>query len=77
MAEISCPKCGAETSPGDQTCQSCGKPLSLPPGAEGVPCQLCGTLMNAYTLTCPDCGEGGYPALRPRKGKGWKGPAPS
>jgi LSD1 subclass zinc finger protein len=77
MAESSCPNCNAAISPGDQTCQGCGKPLSLPPRAKDIPCKVCGAAITAYTLTCPECGEGGYPALRPRKGKGFKGPAQS
>ena len=27
-------------------------------------------------MDCPECGESGYPALRPRKGRKWKGSKP-
>jgi predicted nucleic acid-binding Zn ribbon protein len=68
-----CPACGAAVGPNDQTCQKCGRDLSWTPDEEGVACAVCGTPIRAYTLTCPSCGETGYPALRPRKGKGFKG----
>jgi len=74
MAEVLCPGCGEPAGPGEQTCQKCGKPLSFEPDQNDVPCRVCGTLISAYTQQCPECGEGGYPALRPRRGKGFKGP---
>lgn len=38
-------------------------------------CLACGEpLPGPGTEACPACGERGYPGLRPRRGKGWKGP---
>lgn len=68
-----CPACGTRIGPADQTCQGCGEPLSFSPARDGVPCGACQALIPAYLQTCPACGEEGYPALRPRRGKGWKG----
>lgn len=68
-----CPACGAPRAPADQTCQACGEPLSYRAGEPGAPCAVCGLEIGAYRETCPGCGETGYPALRPRRGKGWKG----
>lgn len=76
MKANECPTCGAAVAPADQTCQKCGEPLSHAPAEPGVACAVCGAEMNAYTETCPSCGETGYPALRPRRGKGWKGAEP-
>lgn len=76
MKTSECPECGTALDPADQTCQKCGKPLSYAPGEKGVPCAVCGATIDAYTETCPACGETGYPALRPRRGRGWKGAAP-
>lgn len=73
MKRDGCPECGADLAPGDQTCQKCGAPVSYDPGQGGVGCQVCGTRIGAYVETCPACGETGYPALRPRKGRGFKG----
>lgn len=69
-----CPSCGSSLEPGDQTCQRCGQPLPLEPGAPDAACKVCGAVIGAYTETCPNCGEVGYPALRPRHGKKWQGP---
>lgn len=69
MEKRSCPECGADLAPGDQTCDACGEPLSFDPDETGVPCRVCGEVITAYTETCPGCGESGYPALRPRTGK--------
>jgi LSD1 subclass zinc finger protein len=68
-----CPKCGHDLGAFDQTCQNCGTPYSYDPGEAAVGCSVCGADIGAYTETCPACGETGYPALRPRKGKGFKG----
>lgn len=73
MPRSSCPDCGADVPRGEQTCPDCGEPLSFEPGEPGVPCRVCGAEITAYTETCPECGESGYPALRPRKGKHFKG----
>lgn len=73
MKVSECPKCGADVGPADQTCQKCGKPLSYEPDEGPVVCAVCEAEISAYTETCPECGETGYPALRPRRGKGWKG----
>ncbi|MFQ5689519.1 MAG: zinc-ribbon domain-containing protein [Gemmatimonadota bacterium] len=75
METRNCRKCGAPIGPADQTCQKCGAPLSYAPSQSGVRCAVCGKEIDAYVETCPHCGETGYPALRPRKGKGWKGSA--
>ena len=68
-----CPACGAGMGPYDQTCQKCGKALSYEPDEEHVGCAVCSADIDAYTETCPECGETGYPALRPRKGRKFKG----
>lgn len=68
-----CPSCGHELGRYDQTCQKCGEPLSYDPAESAVGCAVCGADIGAYVETCPECGEKGYPALRPRKGKGFKG----
>ena len=68
-----CPECGAEMGEFDQTCQKCGKALSYEAGEGHVGCTVCGADIGAYTETCPECGETGYPALRPRKGRKFKG----
>lgn len=68
-----CPACSSPLRPGDQTCQKCGQPLSYGVDEHGVACTVCGAEISAYTETCPSCGERGFPALRPRKGKGFKG----
>lgn len=68
-----CPSCDAEVPCGEQTCQACGEPLSYRPDEEAVACRVCGAEIAAYTESCPECGETGYPALRPRKGKHFKG----
>ncbi|MGH7540606.1 MAG: double zinc ribbon domain-containing protein, partial [Gemmatimonadota bacterium] len=73
---MDCPACGAPVGAADQTCQKCGEPLSFAPAQQGVACAVCGAAIGAYAETCPACGETGYPALRPRKGKGWKGSEP-
>lgn len=73
MPERSCPSCGATLEAGDQTCQACGEALSYRADEDGVPCRVCGAEITALTETCPECGESGYPALRPRRGKGFKG----
>ena len=73
MKLTECPDCGTPLNEGDQTCQKCGKALSFDPAEPGVHCRVCDTEIGAYTETCPNCGETGYPALRPRKGKGFKG----
>lgn len=36
-------------------------------------CAVCGASIQGFDLECPECGETGYPALRPRKGEGFKG----
>jgi len=69
----SCPECGNELGANDQTCQKCGKALSFDADQSDIDCAVCGTSITAYTETCPKCGETGYPALRPRRGKGFKG----
>ena len=76
MSRMECPKCGNEIGDTDQTCQKCGAQLSYTPDEQGVHCSVCDTEIGGYTETCPECGETGYPALRPRKGKGWKGAKP-
>lgn len=76
MTRKECPECGSAVGPADQTCQACGAPLPYEPGQGAVPCAVCGSEITAYTETCPSCGESGYPALRPRRGKGWKGAEP-
>jgi primosomal protein N' len=68
-----CPECGTELGPYDQTCQKCGKALSYEVNEGHVGCAVCGADISAYTETCPECGEDGYPALRPRRGKKFKG----
>lgn len=73
MTRSTCPECDAGLEPGDQTCQGCGAPLSFTPGQDGVGCRVSGAVIGAYAETCPRCGENGYPALRPRKGKGFEG----
>lgn len=76
MGTRECPRCGAGMAATDQTCQACGKPLSWSPDEPGVRCAVCEAEIDAYEETCPECGETGYPALRPRKGRGWKGADP-
>ncbi len=74
MSKVSqCPACGHELGPYDQTCQKCGTALSYDANEARVGCAVCGADISAHTETCPECGEDGYPALRPRKGKGFKG----
>lgn len=68
-----CPACGEDQGPYDQTCQKCGQPLSYDDDEAGAGCSVCGADISAYTETCPNCGEIGYPALRPRKGRRFKG----
>jgi LSD1 subclass zinc finger protein len=68
-----CPSCNHTLGPYDQTCQKCGEPLSYAPGESVVGCTVCGADIGAFVETCPGCGETGYPALRPRKGRGFKG----
>ena len=68
-----CPECGNQLGPYDQTCQKCGRGLSYEAGEGHVGCAVCGADIDAYTETCPQCGETGYPALRPRKGRKFKG----
>ncbi|MDH3297643.1 MAG: zinc ribbon domain-containing protein [Gemmatimonadota bacterium] len=68
-----CPKCGSPMGPHDQTCQKCGRPEPYEADESAVGCSVCGASISAYTVECPECGETGYPALRPRKGKGFKG----
>lgn len=36
-------------------------------------CAVCGASIQGFDLECPECGETGYPALRPRKGDGFQG----
>ena len=72
----SCPECGNEIGASDQTCQKCGQALSFVSDQTDVGCVVCGASITAYTETCPGCGETGYPALRPRRGKGFKGAPP-
>lgn len=73
---MDCPECGEPVGPTDQTCQKCGKPLSYRPAEQGTHCAVCDAEIGAYTETCPHCGETGYPALRPRRGRKWKGSKP-
>lgn len=73
---MDCPECGDSVGRSDQTCQKCGEPLSFAPNEVGVHCAVCGDAIGAYTETCPGCGESGYPALRPRRGRKWKGSRP-
>lgn len=73
---MDCPECGDPVGRADQTCQKCGAPLSFAPDETGVHCAVCGDAIGAYTETCPACGETGYPALRPRRGRKWKGSRP-
>ncbi len=74
MTKVStCPECGNELGQFDQTCQKCGLALSYDAGEEHVGCAVCGADISANTETCPECGETGYPALRPRKGRKFKG----
>ena len=68
-----CPECGHELGAYDQTCQKCGRALPYDAGEEHVGCAVCGADIGAYTEACPNCGETGYPALRPRKGRKFKG----
>lgn len=68
-----CPHCGNPIGPYDQTCQKCGAAVSYEVDEGGVGCSVCGADISAYTVVCPECGETGYPALRPRKGRGFKG----
>jgi ribosomal protein L40E len=68
-----CPECGASLQPRDQTCQKCGHPLSFEVDEADVPCGACDAPIGVRTETCPSCGENGYPALRPRRSKGFKG----
>lgn len=73
---MDCPDCGDPIGLSDQTCQKCGVPLSFIPDEVGVHCAVCGMEIGAYTEQCPACGESGYPALRPRRGRKWKGSRP-
>lgn len=73
---MDCPECGEPVGPTDQTCQKCGKPLSYRPAEQGTHCAVCDAEIGAYAETCPHCGETGYPALRPRRGRKWKGSKP-
>ncbi len=73
MNTDACPSCGTEREFGNQTCQKCGTPLPYAPSEAAVGCVVCAAPIDAYTETCPECGETGYPALRPRRGKGWQG----
>lgn len=71
--QTQCPECGTSMGPYDQTCQKCGKAFSYDSDEAAVGCSVCGAAISAFTVECPECGETGYPALRPRKGKGFKG----
>lgn len=73
MSSKTCPACGTQLPRADQTCAKCGTALSYEPAEAAVQCAVCGEAIDAYTETCPGCGETGYPALRPRRGKGWLG----
>lgn len=73
---MDCPECSEPVGVADQTCQTCGHALSFRPDEVGVHCAVCGQEIGAYTETCPGCGETGYPALRPRRGRKWKGSLP-
>lgn len=73
MDSKTCTECGANLARGEQTCPRCGTPLSHMPAEAAVGCAVCGAAIDAYIETCPGCGETGYPALRPRRGKGWLG----
>ena len=73
---MTCPECETELGPYDQTCQKCGRPVSYLADESNVGCAVCGASITAYAETCPECGETGYPALRPRRGKGFKGAPP-
>jgi primosomal protein N' len=73
---MDCPECSEPVGVADQTCQKCGHALSYRPDEVGVHCAVCGQEIGAYTETCPGCGETGYPALRPRRGRKWKGSLP-
>lgn len=73
---MNCPECGHTVGPADQTCQKCGQAHSYEPGEVGVHCAVCGADIGAYAETCPACKESGYPALRPRRGRKWKGSKP-
>ncbi|UCG76497.1 MAG: zinc ribbon domain-containing protein [Gemmatimonadota bacterium] len=73
MNETTCPTCGESVPHGHQTCAKCGVALSYEPAQPDVGCAVCQAPIDAYVETCPRCGETGYPALRPRRGKGWKG----
>jgi predicted amidophosphoribosyltransferase len=73
---MDCPECGEPVGPAEQTCQKCGHPLSYAPAEKGAHCAVCDAGIGAYTETCPHCGETGYPALRPRRGRKWKGSMP-
>lgn len=73
MRRARCPSCDARLQPGEQTCQECGAPLSYEPGEADVVCRVCDEEIGAFAETCPACGERGYPALRPRTGKGFRG----
>lgn len=72
-----CPECGNELGAFDQTCQKCGKALSYASNQADVGCAVCGAAITSFTERCPECGETGYPALRPRRGKGYKGAPPA
>lgn len=73
VSSKTCTECGAELPREDQTCAKCGTAFSYEPAEAAVGCAVCEAVIDAYVETCPACGETGYPALRPRRGKRWLG----
>ena len=59
-------RCGAET-PEARDARS---------NPERPQCSLCGAPMELLRETCPSCGARAFPAMRPRRGRGSKGPPP-
>jgi rRNA maturation protein Nop10 len=75
-----CPKCGTELSALAVRC-NCGHELPEARDLRSDPdqprCNTCGAAMTLMAERCPACGAGGYPALRPRRGKKSQGSAGS
>lgn len=67
-----CPKCGASLDALAIRC-ACGHELPEARDIRSDPdtprCGVCAAEMDLMALICPQCGAGGYPALRPRRGK--------
>lgn len=72
-----CPSCGTELDGFTIRCR-CGheypEARDLRSDPDHPTCSMCGARMELMAETCPACGSGGYPALRPRRSKKSLGP---